>query len=171
MGKSVELKTEKITLRPFEFSDASKMVTKLCNDPYNKNYISWYVYQIDDGCETVDLEHHFSIIDISKNRVIGQCGFTSIDRTNYLAEIGILIKNKNYWNNGFIEDALSLLLKYGFNALELHNVFVKFCCPSENMIKTCEKLGFKKIGVRRESYRKNKDILLMDLLVNEFNKK
>ena len=45
-----------------------------------------------------------------------------MDYINRVGEVGIFIGNKNYWNGGYGYEALSLLLDFGFNILNLNNI-------------------------------------------------
>jgi len=65
-------------------------------------------------------------------------------------------------------------LDYGFKALNLHNVFLKVYSFNERAVKSYEKIGFKIIGRNREALLRDKerhDIILMDILYNDFYKK
>jgi RimJ/RimL family protein N-acetyltransferase len=81
-------------------------------------------------------EHNYSIIDIEKNELIGNCGFLDIDYLNQTAETGLLIGNKNYWNKGYGSEALTLLLDYGFKALNLNNIMLKVYTFNKRAIKS-----------------------------------
>ena len=119
-------------------------------------------------------DHHYSIIDNNSNELIGTCGFIEMDHLNQIAEIGIFIGNKNYWNKGYGTEALILLLDYGFKALNLHNVMLKVYSFNERAIKSYEKIGFKPFGKRREALKRGNemhDIIHMDLLYKEFYEK
>jgi len=119
-------------------------------------------------------EHNYSIIDIEKNEVIGNCGFMEIDNLNGTAEIGIFIGNKEYRHKGYGTEALTLLIDYGFKALNLHNILLRVYSFNKPAIRSYEKIGFKNIGIRREALKRNMerhDIIFMDLLVNEFYEK
>jgi RimJ/RimL family protein N-acetyltransferase len=64
-----------------------------------------------------------------------------------------------------------LTLDYGFNVLNLHNIFLKVYSFNSNAIKLYEKCGFKIIGSRREAKiisGKKFDIILMDILSAEY---
>ena len=118
--------------------------------------------------------HDYSIIDIEKDEIIGNCGFLDIDNLNQTAEVGIFIGNKNYWDKGYGTEALNLLLDYGFNALNLYNVMLKVYSCNKRAIRSYEKVGFKQVGIRRKALHRNRekyDILFMDLLVDEFYEK
>jgi RimJ/RimL family protein N-acetyltransferase len=124
--------------------------------------------------DNISKSHNYSIIDLENDQLIGNCGFIQIDNLNQSGEVGIFIGDKNYWNKGYGTEALSLLLDYGFKALNLHNIFLKVYGYNKRAIKSYEKIGFKIIGIRREALFRNlerHDEVLMDILVNEFYKK
>jgi RimJ/RimL family protein N-acetyltransferase len=116
-------------------------------------------------------EHNYSIIDLENDELIGNCGFLDIDHLNQTAETGLFIGNKNYWNKGFGSEALTLLLDYGFNALNLNNIMLRVYSFNKRAIKSYEKVGFKIIGNRRNALRRGKetyDTIFMDILEKEF---
>jgi len=116
-------------------------------------------------------DHNYSIIDLETDELIGNCGFMDIDHINKTSEVGIFIGNKEKWNKGFGTEALSLLVDYGFKALNLHNIMLKVYEFNKRGIKCYEKIGFKQIGKRREALHRNLEkhnIIYMDILQNEF---
>jgi RimJ/RimL family protein N-acetyltransferase len=97
-----------------------------------------------------------------------------LDYLNQTGEIGIFIGNKKCWNNGYGAEALTLLMNYGFKALNLHNIFLKVYSFNERAIKCYKKIGFKIIGKRREALLRGQDrhdIIHMDILPDEFYKR
>jgi RimJ/RimL family protein N-acetyltransferase len=116
-------------------------------------------------------EQNYSIIDFENDELIGICGLLDIDHLNQTAEAGIFIGNKNYWNRGFGSEALTLLLDYGFKALNLNNVMLKVYSFNKRAIKSYEKVGFKLIGNRRNALKRGRathDVLFMDILEKDF---
>lgn len=113
-------------------------------------------------------------IELNENKqLIGSCSLFDISRIHRKAEVGIAIYNKGYWNQGFGQDALKLLLCYGFNFLNLHNIFLMVIEDNVRAIRVYEKVGFKHTGRTRESvYQNGKyiDLLVMDILEDEFRK-
>lgn len=123
--------------------------------------------------ERLAAEHNYSIIDAATDSIIGNCGFMDLDYLNRTAEIGIFIGEKSYWNKGYGSEAISLLIDYGFNKLDLHNIMLKVYAFNERAVRCYEKIGFRRIGRRRESVRRNRSVhhtLYMDILPKDFYK-
>ena len=124
--------------------------------------------------ENLSKEHNYSIIDQETDALLGSAGFAAIDHLNQTAEAGIFIGNKQYWNRGYGTEALTLLLDYGFRALNLHNVLLKVYAFNERALACYEKTGFKRIGQRREAVlrgNKKSDVAYLDILYDEFYEK
>lgn len=112
-------------------------------------------------------EHNYLIVDKQTDKVIGGFGFFDIDHINQKATVGIIIGDKTYWNKGFGTDALRTLCSFGFNFLNLHNIMLTVYSFNLKAIKCYEKVGFKIIGRRRQSFFQNGkvfDEVFMDLL-------
>ena len=119
----------KCYLSPMDVNDAEKY-TEWLNDLEITSYLDGYHSVINaetekEFLEKLSKEHNYSIIDKETNELIGGCGFTALDHLNRTAETGIFIGNKNYWNKGYGTESLQLLLDYGFEALNLHNVMLR----------------------------------------------
>jgi RimJ/RimL family protein N-acetyltransferase len=127
-----------------------------------------------DFLRNLSKDHNYSIVDSASNELIGNCGFMDIDHLNQTAEAGIFIGNSNYRNKGCGTEALTLLLDYGFKALNLHNVQLRVYAYNKQALKCYEKTGFKQIGMRREALCRNlerHDIIYMDILSADFYEK
>ena len=123
--------------------------------------------------EKISKEHNYAIIDIKTDKLIGTCGFVKIDHLNQTAEAGIFIGDKQFWGKGYGTESLQLLLDYGFQVLNLHNVMIRVFSFNERAISSYKKIGFKTIGKRREALKrgdKTFDIVSMDILYKEFYK-
>jgi RimJ/RimL family protein N-acetyltransferase len=169
---------KKCYLSPMDANDAEKF-TEWLNDLEILVNLQLYNSVINVENERMLLndlskDHNYSIIDFEKDELIGNCGFLDIDHLNQTAEVGIFIGNKTYWNKGYGTEALTLLLDYGFKALNLNNIMLRTYEYNDRAKKCYEKIGFKNIGKRRKAlYRdlKRHDIIYMDILSNEFYEK
>jgi RimJ/RimL family protein N-acetyltransferase len=169
---------KKCYLSPFDINDAEKS-TEWLNDLEVTTNLVLYNKSVDLNSERQNLiefakGHNYEIIEKEHDIVIGSCSFMEIDNINQTAEVGIFIGDKNYWNKGYGSEALTLLLDYGFKALNFHNIELTVFSFNNRAIKSYEKVGFKIIGKRREALRRGRetfDIIYMDILENEFYEK
>ena len=94
--------------------------------------------------------------------------FDSINRN---AVLGIFIGDKEYRSKGYGKEAIELILDFGFNYLNLHEIKLDVMAFNERAQKCYKKCGFKEYGRRRESvYLNGKyyDVISMDILRREF---
>ena len=169
---------KKCYLSPIDVNDAEKF-TEWLNDMEISINLQLYGGTISLENERAFLsnlskDHNYSIIDLETERLIGNCGFLDIDYVNQTAETGIFIGDKKFWNKGYGTEALSLLIDYGFKALNFHNIMLKVYEYNKSAIKCYEKIGFKLIGKRREALHRNLEkhnIIFMDIIQNEYYKK
>ncbi len=113
----------------------------------------------------------FAIIDADCDKLIGNCSIFRINEHNRKAEVGIFIGDKNYWSKGYGSEAISLLIDYGFNILNLNNIMLEVFGYNKRAINSYKKVGFKEIGRRREAIifaGEKHDEIYMDILANEF---
>jgi RimJ/RimL family protein N-acetyltransferase len=170
-----KLAGKKCYLSPIDVNDA-EVFTEWLNDMELSVNLQLYNSIISVESEKVFLDnlskdHNYSIIDSETNKLIGNCGFMDIDYVNQTAELGIFIGDKQFWNKGYGTEALSLLIDYGFKALNFYNIMLRVYEYNKNAIRCYEKIGFKQIGKRRKALNRNlekHDIIFMDLLQGDF---
>jgi RimJ/RimL family protein N-acetyltransferase len=115
--------------------------------------------------------HVFSILDLETEQAIGRCMFFTVDLVNRTGMLGIVIGEKSRWDQGYGEEAVNLLLDYGFNLLNLNNVMLGTFSFNKRAIRCYEKVGFKLVGRRREARiiaGEKHDLILMDILAAQF---
>jgi diamine N-acetyltransferase len=171
---------ERIRLRAPDRGDLPHFVEWL-NDPEVRASLSIYLplsHEDEEGWfnEMISrpAEQHPLVIDVHSQEnwlPIGNCGFNAIDQLNRSGEIGIFIGRKDLWDQGYGTEAVMLLLKHGFNTLNLHRIFLRVFETNKRAIRSYEKAGFVHEGrMRQAQYRNGKyeDVLLMSVLRPEW---
>ena len=169
---------KKCYLSPMSVEDAEQYAVWL-NDMEVVNYLtlSHATITVDSEKEALAMiskEHNYSIVDVETNKLIGSVGLASIDATNQTAEIGIFIGDKSFWGRGYGSEALCLLINFAYRRLNLHGIFLTAYSFNPRAIACYEKVGFKKIGEKRESVVRDHQYynkVLMDILPDEFYEK
>lgn len=111
-----------------------------------------------------------AIVDKTTDKHIGNIALQNISSTDRLAELAIIIGDKEYWSRGVGYEACRLLITHGFNALNLHRISCGTSEVNVSMQKLAAKLGFTKEGTQREALFKNgvyQNIITYGLLAHE----
>ena len=119
-------------------------------------------------------DHNYGIIEIDSNTLIGNCGLADINHVDRTCEIGIFIGDKSYWGKGYGPEAMSLLLGYGFDYLNMRNIWLQAYAFNARGLAAYKKLGFREVGRRRKAVRREgaeHDVVFMDLLDDEFRQR
>jgi diamine N-acetyltransferase len=104
-------------------------------------------------------------------KMIGGTGFVNLDSRNRSAEFGIVIGDKSCWDQGYGTEAVRLLVKHGFNTLNLNRIYLRVLENNPRAIRAYEKASFSHEGrQRRAEYKDGKylDLLVMSILKDEF---
>ncbi len=104
------------------------------------------------------------------DKVIGTCTLFQVDLDNRRAEIGYALAS-DYWGQGYMREALTLLLDFCFGTLNFHRLEADVDPQNLASIKTLERLGFKKEGYLRERWLVGggvQDALFYGLLKSEW---
>ncbi|MEM1339203.1 MAG: GNAT family N-acetyltransferase [Bacteroidota bacterium] len=84
---------------------------------------------------------------------LGLVDLFDFDPKNNRAGLGIVISNAENRNKGIGEEAVRLVLAYVFSTLGLHQVYVNILEENSASRHLFEKLGFEKIGVKKDWVR------------------
>lgn len=104
-------------------------------------------------------------------RTVGIVSLIRIDSKNRCAELIIDIGEKDMWGKGIGTAAVTLILQFAFDELNLHRVFLQVFAFNEHAIKLYEKMGFTHEGrLRHALYRTGNwhDIVVMGILKPEY---
>lgn len=94
----------------------------------------------------------YEMLDSVNLRLIGVCGLTSVDHKNQSAEFSLYVE-PDFQGCGAGSKALKLLVKHGFENLNLNHIFGE-TFEDNPAAKVFEKLGFTKEGTRRQFYNR-----------------
>jgi RimJ/RimL family protein N-acetyltransferase len=89
------------------------------------------------------------IVATDGGALIGTCALWNVDRQSRRAEIGYIL-DPRAWGRGFMREALSALLDYGFTAIDLNRVEADTDPRNERSTRLLERLGFVQEGLFRE---------------------
>lgn len=105
----------------------------------------------------------------SLERLIGNCGFVSIKDRNGI--LGIFIGENFGRDKGYGTEAIKLLIKFGFEELNLHRISLTLNADNHRAYKCYLKAGFTEVGREREAVYYGghyADVIHMDILKNEY---
>ena len=124
------LEGERIILRKMLFDDACDMY-EYSQNPDVPKYLTWYPHPdleytkaylryVSQRYRTGDCID-WAIVDKKSGKMIGTCGFAKIDYQNDCAEIGYVL-NPNFQRRGIAAEAARLVIKFGFEEMELERI-------------------------------------------------
>jgi RimJ/RimL family protein N-acetyltransferase len=152
---------ERIRLRAAECSDLSLFV-KWLNDPEVIQHLSLYAplslaaeeKWFEGMLQRPPAEQVFVIEKRQPDESwlpLGNCSFMDFDWRVRKAEFGIFIGEKVYWNQGYGTEATRLMLRYGFDTLNLHRIWLRVHQNNPGAIRAYEKAGYVREGVQRQA--------------------
>jgi diamine N-acetyltransferase len=92
----------------------------------------------------------FAIRTIEDDRLIGSCQLHSIDHRSRSAELQIRIGEPDARGQGLGSEALGLLMRHGFDDLNLHRICLRVFATNGRAIGAYEKAGFEVEGRLRD---------------------
>lgn len=119
-----------------------------------------------------DQQQVYSIVTLADDRLIGRGMLFQVDRVNRSAMLGLVIGEKDCWDQGYGTEATRLLLDVGFSLLNLHSIGLGTFAFNSRAQRCYEKAGFKVAGRRRQARiiaGQPYDVVLMDILAEEFD--
>jgi len=170
---------EKVRLRPIERDDLPRFVAWFADPEVRRHllvYLPFSLAQEERWFEDLQgrLERQEMLvlaIETAEGVHIGNLGLHAIDWKNRNAELGILIGEKAYWNQGYGTDAICTLLGLAFREMNLHRVFLRVDADNARGLRCYEKVGFRRDGTLRDAVFKEGRYLdqhVMSILRAEF---
>ncbi len=176
------IKGKTLGLRAVEINDLEYLKNWRNNPEFRKNFrefrelsqrdqIKWLEYLE----KTPKINFMFSIIDLESNKLIGACGLLYTDWIAKFSDFSFYIgDNDEYCEGKRSQEAVSLLLDYGFNYLNLNKVWMELYEFDTLKIDFFTKLfNFKIDGRLRDNCFNNGkyfDSFIISLLKKDFKK-
>lgn len=173
------IETDRLLLRQVTAEDAQDMLTYL-SDPIVVKHMGLEPFEtINDVLG--EIEWYESIFSKSSGmrwgitlkdhgKVIGTCGFLNMATKHKRSEVGFEL-SKQYWGKGIASEALSAVVKYGYNQLQLERIEALIeptNIPSQKLV---EKQGFIREGLLRHyefTCGKFDDLFMYSILKKDF---
>ena len=115
--------------------------------------------------------YNFAIVLAESDTLIGNISLMDVNNLKRKATLGLFIGDEDNRNKGYGSQAIELLLDYGFNSINLHNIMLKVFATNTRAIACYKKVGFTECGRRREDNfidGEYIDTISMDILEDEF---
>jgi diamine N-acetyltransferase len=163
----MQLVGELIQLRALEPADL-KLLYKWENDstiwsvsgtlvPFSKFVLEEFVNQVHQDIYTnkqlrlmIDLKYFDEDGENDGIRSIGCVDLFDFDPKNNRAGVGILIADKNDRGRGFATEALHLMVDYGFEVLDLHQIYANVRVENESSVALFKRVGFEVTGLKQD---------------------
>jgi diamine N-acetyltransferase len=119
--------------------------------PFSRYVLTKYIESAHlDIFQTRQLRLMIDIVGENKPSVtIGAIDLFDFEPFHLRAGIGILISEPEYRGKGFADHALSELIKYAFDTLQLNQLFCNIEVDNTTSIKLFYKHGFQEVGIKK----------------------
>lgn len=151
---------ERVTLRPLGDHDLPALL-EIFGDREVMRFWSSPPIAGADGARALldDIRGHFQagtlfqwgIARADDDAIVGTTTIFHVDREHRRGEIGFAL-GRAHWGRGYASDAVTLLIRFAFEQLELHRLEADPDPQNLASIKVLEKQGFKHEGLLRERY-------------------
>lgn len=171
-----KLSGERIYLSPINMEDLQQY-TKWINDKAVSGFLGLH-HQVNGLqqeqkvlAQMVGEPYHFAIVLRDGDALLGNASLMDVQHINRRATLGIFIGEEAYRGKGYGTEAIRLLLDFGFQTLNLHNINLYVHADNARGIACYYKIGFREAGRIREAVYKDgryQDLVQMDILAQEF---
>ena len=168
------IKTERLTLRPIEIGDLETIQNYSLDKEWHR-YLDFHtkesVKEFVTKAVNSPWEEHARFSILLDKKMVGGVGLY-IEMKEKRAEIGYSL-SKDYWGMGIVPEAVTRVLKYGLEVMELEKIFAQTDSrniPSQAVMK---KMNMKKEGIFRKhiiSQNKRRDVVYYSILKSEWEK-
>ena len=153
-----ELETENLLLRQVDQSDAKDIYQHFSDENILKYHDLEAFTNIEQARKIIASFYErfhgnqmvrWGIAKKEDNIIIGTCGYHNWLQKSFQAEIGYEL-SQAYWRKGIMTEALTAIIKFGFEKMELNRIAATVMLGNTASMKLLEKLGFIEEGILRE---------------------
>jgi RimJ/RimL family protein N-acetyltransferase len=177
-GRARRLVGERVELRGHS-RDNYPLYAEWYGDPEVWHLTSWTsaplspsaVERMFDSRELSSTDHSFAIHRRGNTAPLGVISLMNVSESNSSADLSIIVGRREHRDRGYGAEAISLILDYAFEELDLNRVALSVFEFNEAAISTYERLGFRGEGRLRQAVRRDGreyDAILMSLLRDEW---
>ena len=179
-SKIPTFETENLILRPLRMFDAFDFY-EYARMPETSKYLTWsphpdieytknYLAFVIDKYKSGEFYDWAVILKKEDNKMIGTCGFSRIDFSNDVGEIGYVI-NPDFQGNGYATEAVKAIMAFGFSKLKFNRIECRYIIGNDASLSVMKKCGLIYEGTARKAMLvkgRYCDIGTCSMLANEF---
>ena len=170
---------EKIYFRAVEMDDANLLLR--CNNQPEVRETFFIAFPSNINRQELDIKNlydrqdyiPFIICEKETDRAVGITAFHRVDLVSRAAVFSIHIADPADWGKGFGGEATRMMLKYGFDQLNLNRIQLVVSTENERGHRAYLKSGFVQEGIMRQAmyhHDRYSDFYLMSILREEYYK-
>jgi ribosomal-protein-alanine N-acetyltransferase len=174
----IKLVGEKIFLRPMDEKD-TELLHEFTKQPELNKYSGPYnaAISLEKALEYIqkckmNIENQqaycFGIYLKDTQKLIGSIGFIDLDKKNSKGEIGFWM-GKEYWNGGYMTEAVKLMTNFCLKTLKFHRVYAFFHELNIGVKRVLEKNGYLFEGELKEALKGDEDKYYNDIIFGIVN--
>jgi len=153
-----QLESERLIYREVNEEDVEE-IFKIYSDPQVAKY-DWYrpISTKNDALSIINRygeefqdkeEITWGVARKSDNKIIGYCCLGDFDDDSIRSEIGYGF-NRDEWNKGYATETIKVLVKFGFEIMNLNRIEAQVTLGNDASVKALKKSNFTQEGIVRE---------------------
>ena len=160
LNERVELRTDRLLLRPFDFRDVDNVLAYASEPEFGRYLPVPRPYTRDDAVEFVahrvlaEWSTRPLFAMVFEGQVVGGVGLR-VYASDERAELGYALA-KQHWGKGLTLEAARAVVDWGFERYTLHKIYARADLRNRQSWRVMEKLGMAREGVLR-SHEKPRD--------------
>ncbi len=176
------IKTRRLILRKFSVDDAPLMFKNWANDERVTKYLTWCPHQsceetknlLEAWCKEYERTNYYNWAIEFDSEPIGNVSVVRWRDSDEWVELGYCMQY-NLWNKGIITEAVSAVIDFMFEEVNVHSVRIEYASPNVGSGKVAQKCGLTLEGTMRDNYKSSSgeffDICLCSILRGEWEKR